>query len=183
MEEAGPAAADWMRELWTLLLKENYAHMPDALRAVEAALPRDEAFALARQWLDVADDRGQSAKRLNSFSYLRNPLTIPLIEEWWKQSDPKTPVTGDWGTLAAASLVDWPTLRRWLEAGRPLGLVALAALQEYSSKGLPSQYSKPERAEFQSVLADYRSRDRAPRASKSVDHLLAAMDQLTVSPV
>jgi MoaA/NifB/PqqE/SkfB family radical SAM enzyme len=181
IEQTGSAAADWMREMWPLLLRENYTGMGIALRAMAAVLPTDESYEFARQWLDAAEDRRNYTERLHSFYSLRNPRTIALIEQWWQQSEPNTPVTGDWGRIAAASLVDWPTLRRWLEGGRPLALIALAALQEYAEKGPPTQYNKPERWEFEIVLNGYKAKDAVPRVSKNVDSALATIDKLTIS--
>jgi MoaA/NifB/PqqE/SkfB family radical SAM enzyme len=181
IEQAGPEAADWMREIWQLLLAENYAGTSIALRAMAAVLPADGSFELAKQWLDGAQNPNQYTERLMSFFVLRNPRTVALIEQWWRQSDSNTPVTIDWGTMAAASSVDWPTLRRWLESGRPLGLVALAALHTYVSKGLPAEYVKPDHAEFERVLNNYKTRDPAPRATKEVDSVLAASSSLTTS--
>jgi hypothetical protein len=179
IENLGSSAADWMREIWPLLVEEDFGGMGIAMRAMAAALPADEAFDLAHRWLATAQDANQSRERLMYFGFLRNPRTINLVEAWWEKSEPNAAITEDWGTLAAASLIDWPALRQWLERGRPFSLIALSALGEYSQKAPPPQFNRPDRTEFVDVLKAYEGKDSAPRASAAAKRLIAAADKLT----
>jgi MoaA/NifB/PqqE/SkfB family radical SAM enzyme len=179
IKDTGSAAGEWMVELWRTLLRENAESVGFATRVMADVLPANESFQLALEWFKTATDQGQRRERLQHFVAQRNPLTIPLIEDWWKNSDPNTPVTDDWGRLAAASQIDWSTIRRWLDDGRPLSLVALGALDEYVAKGLPESYIKPNRAEFSQVLGAHKARNSSPRAVRSIDRALSAADTLS----
>jgi MoaA/NifB/PqqE/SkfB family radical SAM enzyme len=179
MRECGPAAATWLRELVPLLLKENYYAMGIAFRAMATVLPKEESFPLALIWLRESKDREEFTKRIQSFFALENPGTAGLIEEWWLAAEPSAPVTSFWGPLAANSHIDWGTLRRWIETGRPLSLIALEALVVYSRKGLSPGYGSPTRSEFESVLKACLTLDTAPRVEKIVSSLLAVSDKLS----
>jgi hypothetical protein len=181
IEQAGPAAADWLRELWPLLVESGFRGMGMAFRAMASALPPGEGFGLAQQWLAAAHDQSQYTERLKYFVSLRNPGTIPLIEDWWASAEPSIPVTEDWGVLAAKSHIDWLTLRRWLKRGRPFALIALTVLEYYAANGPPPEFVKPEATEFTSILESYKTKDRAPRAATAVARIVAAADKLTAA--
>lgn len=179
MDRAGSPAAPWFREMWPLLLEEEYAAMGIALGTMAAVLPAEEAFSLAHAWLSASRDRSQYTERLKQFRLLKNPATVALIEKWWEECEPDTPVTGDWGLLAAASQVDWLTLRQWMNRGRPLSLLALDALAEYASTRVPPDYREPVRAEFTEILSACQATDPTPRTAAAVRRLVAAAHKLT----
>jgi hypothetical protein len=81
--------------------------------------------------------------------------------------------------LTAKSLIDWPTLRRWLERGRPFALIALTVLEYYASHGPPPEFAKPDRRDFAAIVKAYKAKDPAPRTSTAVARILAAADKLT----
>jgi hypothetical protein len=96
----------------------------------------------------------------------------------WIESNVFSPVTEDWGRLAAASQFDWDRAVAWLAGGRLLSLVALDALaaivrpqtpllREFS----PELANKPTLATFDAVLAEYMERDPAPRVKMTTRFL------------
>ena len=46
----------------------------------------------------------------------------------WLEEHCREPITYEWGTAAAVNELDWPRVVRWLNAGRPLSLLAVDAL-------------------------------------------------------
>jgi hypothetical protein len=113
-----------------------------------------------------------------TFGVLANPKTVGLIESWWKAADSNAPIGPEWGRLTADSQAPWPTLRRWLEQGRPMSLVALSALEHYDHPGAPAGFLAPSPSEFQSILSGYAKRDPAPRATATINRLLADLESV-----
>ncbi len=180
MEEAGLAAADWLRELWPTLLARNFYATGVAVRVMRSVLPKEEAFTLALQWLDMATDRKQYFDRLQSISNLKNPRTAELIEKWWRDAAPGEAIADGWSRIAVESQVGWPTLRGWIESGRPLSLVALTALSLYArQESMPDSFDPPAREVFVRVLTQYKQLDSAPRSEHAVNQLLQVADRMT----
>jgi hypothetical protein len=104
----------------------------------------------------------------------------------WIESNVSSPVSEDWGRLAAASLFTWKRAVSWLNKGRLVSLVALDALEaivrpqslllrEYG----PELVDKPSRAVFEEALKEYVHRDSVPRVKKTVEFLLENSSDLT----
>jgi hypothetical protein len=180
IERAGPAASDWMRELWPVLLAEQHQMLGLAMRSMAAALSADEAFAMARTWLATVSDRKERKKCLQSFANLHHRGTIELIEQWWAAA-PANEATLDWPPIAAMSEMKWPDISRWLASGRPLSLIALGVLEQYVHRGLPPGYVRPPRHEFRRALEQCKLQDPAPRASSAVSRLLESEAKLSES--
>ena len=69
---------------------------------------------------------------------------LPWIEEWWRsQSGASGADARAWGQRVAGAGVTWGRLRRWLEAGRPLSLVACHALLCLAGTGVPAGWDRP----------------------------------------
>jgi hypothetical protein len=167
----GQTAADWMREIWARLASKNSDLLGYAVKTAAASLSKDEAFALARAWLESTSDQAERKSRLQAFGNLHHEGTIQLLEQWWAVAPPGEATIG-WGTIAALSEMKWPDIRRWLDSGRPLSLIALNALEQYVANGLPPGYRRPSAQEYDEALEACRIKDPAPRASSAVARLL-----------
>jgi hypothetical protein len=143
-----------------------------------AALPKDEAFALANTWVTTASGPEERKKCLQSFGNLHHQGTIELIEQWWAAA-PANEATLHWAPVAAMSEMRWPDISRWLASGRPLSLIALSVLEQYVHRGLPPGYVRPSRREFHQVLEQCKIQDTAPRATSAVARLLESEAKLT----
>jgi hypothetical protein len=177
IEHAGPAAADWIRELWPILVPQQHPMLGLAVRSMAAALPKDEAFALAGTWYTAASTREERKKCLQSFGNLHHQGTLQLIEHWWKGA-PANEATLGWAPIAAMSEIRWSGISRWLASGRPLSLIALSTLEQYVHSGLPAGYVRPSRQEFRRLLEQCRTQDFAPRATSAVARLLESEAKL-----
>lgn len=91
-------------------------------RASASCLPFREGF---DQVVDALKGRDERERRqlMFSLSYFRSSEALDWIER-----NIFSPITEDWGRLAAASELDWTRVAKWLDLGRPLSLVALDAL-------------------------------------------------------
>lgn len=87
-------------------------------------------------------DKRHALMALYSFPTQAN---VRLVERFWRnRRRVRRPATA-WGTLAALSGVDWPTLRRWLESGGPLRAIAINALMVYTfDECVPSVHARPQ---------------------------------------
>lgn len=185
IEDLGPLAADWMREVWQGLGDQEPVPMGIAIKALASSLPADEAFGLASMWAGQAEDRETKKERLMLLHGLGDPRTLSLIEQWWAPAEPQTPVTDDWGRLAVASGMNWSAASQWLKRGRPLSLIALGGLLAYVPRSgypryeLPEGFGHPEVAAFQAVLASCRQADPAPRVTQTVNRLLENAELFT----
>lgn len=185
IEDLGPVAADWMREVWQDLGGKESVPMGVAIKAMAVSLPADEAFGLASAWAEQAEDREARKQRLMLLHGLGDPRTLSLIEQWWASAEPQIPVTEEWGTLAAASGMSWSAAGEWLRRGRPLSLIALGGLLAYVPRPgypryeLPQGFGHPDITAFQTVLAAYRKTDPAPRAAQTIDRLLQSAGLFT----
>lgn len=182
IQDAGHAAADWMRELWRLWHEEGTEPLGRSIDALRSSLPPDELLHLAEDWLSAAPNRKQLADRLFSVCELGDCRLVPHIERWWSAAPPNAPITGDWGRAAADARVDWPTLRRWLETGRPLSLLALDALLRYDSIGVPDSFNHPTLDDFLSTLQALGSLDRSPRVQGIIRALIASTGKFVRPP-
>jgi len=178
IEHVGPAASDWMRELWPILVAEHHQALGLAVRCMAAALPKDEAFAMANTWFTTAREREDRKKCLQSFGNLHHQGTIELIEQWWATA-PANEATLHWAPVAAMSEMKWADISRWLASGRPLSLIALGVLEQYVQRGLPPGYVRPSRQEFRRLLTECKIQDPAPRATSAVGRLLENEAKLT----
>ncbi len=178
IEQIGPTAGDWMRELWPVLVAQQHPVLAMAVQSMAASLPKDEAFALANTWYTTASSPEEQKKCLQSFGDLRHPGTIELIEQWWAAA-PVNEATLHWAPIAALSEMNWPDISRWLASGRPLSLIGLGVLEQYVWRGLPPGYARPSRHEFRRALDQCKLQDPAPRATSAVARLLESEAKLS----
>lgn len=163
------AMVELVRELWRGGLTSPLAPH-QAIPALAAALPAEEAFVLAAEWARAAADPAERGRRIRSLARLESPRVLELVEEHLQ--DPAVSVTSEWGRIAVASRLDWATARRWIEHGRPLSLVALDALSTFCDSGAHADFGPPDLATLRAVLERYAEHDPVPRVTKSVSHLL-----------
>jgi hypothetical protein len=163
-QRLGADARGWMWDLWQYYLAQAKFPGMRAIEALAAALPNEEAAALASVWVVSATDRRERASRIHLLGSLRNPGLIPLIEEWWASSQSGDAVTGEWGLLASRLKVPWKTLAMWLKKGRPMSLIALDAITCYIRGGVPEGFIRPSQEELERVLSEFGQKDRSPRA-------------------
>jgi hypothetical protein len=178
IQHAGPAASDWIREMWPILVAQGHPALGLAVQSMAAALPKDEAFGLASMWYKAVPGQEERKKCLQSFGNLHHQGTIKLIEQWWAAA-PANETTLGWAPVAAMSEMNWPDISRWLASGRPQSLIALGVLEYYVQSGLPPGYIRPSRQVFRQELQQCRTRDPAPRASSAVARLLDGEAKLT----
>jgi hypothetical protein len=151
IEHAGPAASDWLRELWPILIAQQHPALGLAMRCMATTLPKNEAFDLANTWQTTASSPEERKKCLQTFGDMHHQGTIELIDQWWAAA-PANEATLGWAPVAAMSEMKWPDISRWLASGRPLSLIALGVLKQYVHRGLPRDYVRPSRHEFRRVL-------------------------------
>lgn len=116
-----------------------------------------------------------------SLGYFHSPEALDWIEQHIFE-----PITEAWGSLAAASRLDWPRVERWFERGRPLSLVAIDALtaivrpqSPFLRAYGPCLHQPPTSDRFTQVLSAYAERDRVPRVQQRTAGLIPHADTLT----
>lgn len=142
-------------------------------------LRHDDGLALAKVTLSHLHAE-ELARWCTVLAHFRDPSSLDWIED-----HVHVPLTGQWGDLAAASSFDWDRASKWLQADRPLSLVALDAMVACSgphpSQSFLIQKIRPRmRAEvsaevIQCAISDYAARDCSPRVSKSARHIIATL--------
>ena len=124
----GKFAADWIRLQWNNR-KENEFRVYTI--AISNCLPIIEGFEIITKEIEKSDEKFLLENAL-SLLYFQSNKTLAWIE---KNKDHIKNISTSWGTLAAASEFDWQTANKWLDANRPLSLIALDALYFCTTKG------------------------------------------------
>lgn len=118
----GSVAADWIREEWQYHTFENLENYAECLAR---CLPLSEGFYYYTSVLDHIEDPHILSAKIRGLIDFQSELGLDWIE---KNIHRVSNISDAWGQLAVASQFDWPRAKQWLEAGRPLSLVALDAL-------------------------------------------------------
>ncbi len=168
----GPAARSWVERRWEPGLR------PDTraafLKAAAACLPHAEAVPRALAYVERQGGRDLPFAAL-PLAHFRSPLVLD-----WVERTVASPVSNNWGPLAACSGFTWATATRWLEAGRPLSLVALDALSialrpTYRPFGISIELpDAPDEAAILDHLCEHARRDPAPRVTQAIDRIAKA---------
>lgn len=176
----GPMAAEWAEEIFDSMLRRQRPISSRDFQRLKPVFSREQLLRRAKQWLDSAVSPFDRAGRLWHLSTVADPVVITWVEEFWLTVADPPAITGNWGSLAAQSQVDWPTLRRWLERGRPLSLIAGDALLEYQRRpaSLPANFLPPDAETFDRVLNAYADNDQSPRARSDARKLLSDPSRL-----
>src|SRR5215217_4887274 len=130
-----------------------------------------DAFALISSELEKLDDN-----YLIEYAGVLNTMRSPLMLEWIeKQAHRITNVSEGWGHLAASANFSWEIAEKWLNAGRPLSLIALSALifcttigdrlnqSLWMRENRPTLLGYPGPEIIAKRLQDYLSNDSVPR--------------------
>jgi hypothetical protein len=175
---AGELGADLVRRAWGEY-PETVA-LASLAEASAACLPHAEGFGQVTAALAGLEGRGKR-DRMFGLSYFRSPDALPWIEQ-----NVFEPITESWGSLAAASNLDWPRVETWLGQGRPLSLVAIDALlailqprTPFLLEAKPALTAPPSPSRLREVLLAYRELDPVPRVQQRIDALLANVGELT----
>lgn len=165
------AAWDIFREPWQL---------GSLAQASASCLQFNDGFSRVVTAFTGMDEKSRR-DRMYALSYFHCRETLD-----WIESNVVSPVTGDWGRLAAASGFDWERTVSWLTSGRPLSLVALDTLQAIVRPQTPllrdhrpELQTKPDLTTFKDALNEYLDRDSAPRVKMIVQFLMEHSDSLT----
>jgi hypothetical protein len=163
----GPAAHDWVSARWDNGAKSGT--LVAFLKSAAACLPASEAIPRALQAVEAAGGRDMSVTALALVGF-----HSPQVLDWIERTV-SSPVSDRWGYLAARSGLTWGVASRWLNAGRPISLVAIDALLNVycphpSARppirgGLPDQ---PETPLIVQTLRDASLSDPVPRVEKAV---------------
>ena len=176
----GRAAEGWLRSLLTglpacdRLMYLYYGH---------GCFSREDGAVMA---LDAVSNLPPEhwAQQCMVLSRFREPAYLVWIER-----NVRDPLIEAWGILAAASGLTWERAAQWIEAGRPLSLVALDAMATCVSRpgqaSLVRQISPRIHAEtdldaIESVLRQYAERDRVPRVRHLVGYIIKNLSAIIV---
>ena len=166
----GADGADFVRSMWGKYCRDSFSHT--LAFAVARCLPYEEAFRLLADALSGMEP-WQRTRYMACLLEFRTRWTLDWIEE-----NVESPVTHDWGYLAAESKFNWQRAKDWLERGRPLSLVALRALSicfQRRARGGQLGFKRPPIDEVVSVLREYEKRDDAPAVKEMVSHVIALL--------
>lgn len=173
----GRTAENWAKEQW-----ENKKHEEGILDFAELlayCLKKDEAFQLITTELEKLPE-DIFCNNISSLLYLRDERTLDWIENVTGRIKNISP---DWGQLAASSQFSWKRVQKWLDAGRPLSLIALDAIylctcKDYSGQSIWLSKIKPKLTdktlpeEIERKLCHYLESDRVPRTKNTIGSIL-----------
>lgn len=170
----GPAAAELLRSASG---DPDMNHLVFLANASAACLPFREGFDRVRASVEALE-----GKDLRQQMFYLSDFHTPEVLDWI-EAHIFSPVTTDWGRLAAHSVLDWSRAERWLSSGRPLSLVALDALVALVTPGALGEYPPrlhhpPDVETLRAALTAYAQRDDVPRVEKATSYLLANLDVL-----
>lgn len=174
LKRFGREAEPWARAWVAQLEVDRFIPYPAAMGAL-AALPPDEAFGVASNWVSRQKSDEDRKKYLKAMGPLKHPKVLDLIEEQWRDAPPQRSIHADWPVLAAESQLPWERAKRWIESGRPMSIIALEGIAQYLPDEVPSSYGKPSKAEFLSTLESCLKKDSAPRVEDVVKHLMGCV--------
>ncbi len=170
-------AADWIRGQWNKRKEDELLIFAPALAA---CLPFEEGFRIVTKEVEQSPDN-LLADNSSALLYFQSNKTLQWIES---SKDRINNVSSAWGTLAAASLFDWQTAEKWLEAGRPLSLIALDALVYCTTRGErlnqalwlrehpPTLLNAPKPEMIANTLTAYLEKDSVPRTKSAVRQII-----------
>lgn len=168
----GPRAEAWVRGRWEGRTGATY----QLIRASARCLPDPDGFERAVAGLAAVPER---MRPWSALAYFRSEKTLDWIER-----NVQRPVTPDWGILAAQSQLTWERAARWLDAGRPMSLVALDGLlysvaryNETAGEGPPDRAGVAPRREMIGRLEQYARADPAHRVETTVRAIVSQIER------
>lgn len=166
----GAVARGWLEARWEA--GSRPATLAAFIEAAAACLPHEDALPRALAALEGVDGR-ELAREAMALAWFRSPRVLD-----WIEAKATSPVSGTWGRLAACSSFGWPVATRWLDAGRPLSLVALDALSILMRPAIirpfgqtPRLLEAPSRAAILEKLHEHALRDPVPRVTRIVGRI------------
>jgi hypothetical protein len=172
----GSYAAVWIRMQWN---KREENELMIFAPALAACLPFEEGFDIVTNEIKQSPENTLS-DNISALLYFQNNRALHWIEEI---KDQIKNVSSGWGILAAASKFDWQTSTKWLEAGRPLSLIALDALIYCTETGErlnrsawirehpPTLMNGPKPEVLANTLTVYLEKDSVPRTKRAVKQI------------
>lgn len=172
----GPVAGEWIRKLWEEK-EEGYEHV--IAQVAPYCLPIDEAYNKALLTLRDSEEKSLAFEAHAVLSKFHLVQSLDFIEANC------TVFNDQWGRLAASSYPSWDKMKKWLEKGRPLSLIALDTMancgnQEFSA-GFPNyipKVSNTNLAEVEAVLLQYKEIDSVHRVKLKVTSILENRDRI-----
>jgi hypothetical protein len=169
---------DFLREQWRTLHHQLFLRIAERTREV---FSDEEAFTLTQ----TALNRVPPPELGTLAFFLLYPFRTSRTLDWIEQHPPEV-VSENWGYLAALSEITWHRIRSWLEEGRPLSLIALDTLTNFSgqSKSPVIQEFVPQLLDPVSselalrVVSSYSSSDPAPRVKRAANLISEHIDQI-----
>ena len=173
----GSFAGDWIRSEWQYRTLDN---LQDYSECLAKCLPLAEGFYYLTDELDKFNSPSILSEKLKELIEFRSSLSLDWIEQ---NINRVVNISDSWGYLAVASQFDWARAKKWLELGRPLSLVALDTLKNYSVtsetqnstawlRGNPQRLSNPDTIEnMNAVLFDYLNKDNVTRVRNAVNYI------------
>lgn len=159
----------FLREQWRTLHHALFLRIAERTREI---FSEEEAFTLIQMALNRIPPPALGTQAL----FLLYPFRTNRTLDWIEQHPPEV-VSEDWGRLAALSEVTWPRLQEWLEQGRPLSLIALDTLTNFSGQSkspviqkLVPQLLEPVSSESAlKIVTNYSISDPAPRVKRAAN--------------
>ncbi|HWK02450.1 MAG TPA: hypothetical protein VNS58_02385 [Puia sp.] len=173
----GPFASDWLRQEWQNRKVNEVAVFAEA---IAACLPFDEAFEIITKEIEHSPNN-LFTDNSSALFYFQSNKTLSWIE---KNKERIINVSTNWGALAASSKIDWGTINKWLNDGRPLSLVALDALFFCTSSGdrrsqplwiiqhPPTLLEPVDAAIIATTVSAYLEKDNVPRTKSAVRSII-----------
>ena len=137
-------------------------------------------------------DKIESEKELNEQVRGLMFFKSPRIINWIEYSAYKIKnIPNVWGTVSALSDINWATIQKWIDKGRPLSLMAIDALSEYATDqntlnkshlsqkriiGLPDP---PEKEVIIETVNNYLHIDNVTRIKQRVKHIESNIEKIT----
>ena len=181
----GNFAENWIRKEWEMRKAKEVSIYAIGLAL---CLPFDEAFEIITKEIENSTDNN-FVDNCSSLLYFQNKKTLSWIE---KNKNRIKNISTSWGTLAAASQFDWETANNWLNAQRPLSLIALDALYLCTSnndrqnqalwliKNPPTLHEPEQIAVMANRLKAYLEIDNVPRTRNIVDAIIHNLFETTI---
>ncbi len=173
----GAVAADLVRRAW--LDYPEIMHFGALAKSSVACLPAEEGFDRCLGAFNAMPIKEQR-NRMMHIADFKNPKMLD-----WIEANIQSPITDHWGNLASRSGIAWERMKKWLQSGRPMSLVALDSLIGVASAAEGGRLKMhmpvaglPSKDEVEQCLRAYETTDSAPRIQNSVDYILERFDFL-----
>jgi hypothetical protein len=167
----GTVAADLVRRAWLDYPERMY--FGALATASVACLPPEEGFERCLVVFNALPLKEQRPRMM----YMGKFKNSKMLD--WIEVNIQPPITDHWGNLASRSGIAWERVKKWIQSGRPMSLVALDSLIGVAGtaeggrlklhvpvEGLPSK------DEVEQCLRAYEATDPAPRVQNSIDYIL-----------